>query len=373
MNLVNLILSNDRNTAVRILILSGVAWIPLVVLTFIDGTLFATDITMPFIKDVTPYIQGLIVISLLVMTDNVIEPMMARTLKYFQTSSVVPKLEKERLNDVAIKMAYLMNVKWMQLILAMLAIAFSWLLQSDYVALWTERGVTSWVLHEENGEVNKTIAGTWFLLISSPLVSFLLYRWVWRFVVWSIFLYRFSRMKLVLYASHSDLAGGLGVIGEGQSLFGIVFLIMAIVISSDLARKVLYEGEKLLDVKQVVIVFIFISIAALLIPLLFFTRKLFNLKHKALAEYGALQHNASRDFHMRWIKNESSDLVDSMQPSAMADYSAVYETISNMRIVPLNPKTLVVLVVVLIIPFLLLALTESSIWDVLKIIGGSLL
>jgi uncharacterized membrane protein YjjP (DUF1212 family) len=57
----------------------------------------------------------------------------------------------------------------------------------------------------------------------------------------------------------------------------------------------------------------------------------------------------------------------------MADYSAVYEIVSSMRIVPLNPRVIVVLAVVLLLPFLPLVLTEQSIWDVLQTIGGSLL
>lgn len=61
-----------------------------------------------------------------------------------------------------------------------------------------------------------------------------------------------------------------------------------------------------------------------------------------------------------------------MQPSAMADYSAVYVTVNNMRIVPLDPKKIVVLVIVLLIPFTPLALTQSSIWDMLQVIGSSL-
>ena len=62
-----------------------------------------------------------------------------------------------------------------------------------------------------------------------------------------------------------------------------------------------------------------------------------------------------------------------MQPSAMADYSAVYEIVSTMRIVPLNPKAVMVLSVMLLVPFLPLALTEQSIWDVLQMIGDSVL
>jgi len=373
MKITNLILSNDGHTGVRILILLGIAWLPLVVLTAIDGTLFATDITMPFIKDVVPNIRGLIVIPLLVLADNIIEPMMIRVLEYLRSSGVVPDSEHVKLENTVERMAYLINTKWIQLILLVLAVLVSWLLQADYVDMWTERGVTSWALHLEDGGVDETMAGTWFLLITAPMVSFLLYRWIWRFIVWSILLYRISRMELELYASHSDLAGGLGMIGAGQALFGIVFLILATMLSSELASNILYEGDKLVDAKMVVLVFIVISIVVIAIPLLFFTKKLFNIKRKALAEYGALQHQISRDFHHQWIKDEGKDLVDSMQPSAMADYSAVYEVVSTMRVIPLNPKAIVYLAGMLLLPFLPLALTESSIWEVLQMIGGSLL
>lgn len=373
MKITNLILSNDGHTGARILIMLGIAWLPLVLLTLIDGTLVSADMTIPFVKDVVPYVRGLIVIPMFVMADNIIEPMMNRIERYLRSSGVVPEMEQANLDCTLSTIAYLINARWMQVILAVLAIFISWMLQADYVEMWNEKGVTSWALELEGDGVDETLAGTWFLLVTSPMVSFLLYRWIWRYIVWSIFLYRVSRMKLELYASHTDLAGGLGMIGAGQSLFGIVFLIMASLVSSELASNVLYEGEKLVDVKLLVLVYIVASIIVIALPLLFFTKKLFNLKRIALAEYGELQHQISRDFHHHWIKDESKKLVDSMQPSAMADYSAVYEIVSSMRVVPLNPKAILFLVGMLLLPFLLLALTERSIWEVMQTIGGSLL
>ena len=160
MKLTNLILSNDENTVVRILVLTGVAWLPLVILTFIDGTLFIKDITIPFIKDVTPYIRCLVVIPLLVLADNIIEPMMARVMSYLKTSGLVPDTEMKRLDGAIEKMACLMNNKWILLVLLMLAILFSFYMRSDYDEMWTERGVTSWMLQLENGVVDETLAGT---------------------------------------------------------------------------------------------------------------------------------------------------------------------------------------------------------------------
>ena len=99
MKLTSIILSNDDPNVIRILVLTGIAWLPLMVLTLIDGTFYTSEITIPFIKDVTPFVRGLIVIPLLVMADNLIEPMMARVLKYLKISGVVADSEKERLSS----------------------------------------------------------------------------------------------------------------------------------------------------------------------------------------------------------------------------------------------------------------------------------
>jgi hypothetical protein len=299
--------------------------------------------------------------------------MMARVLKYVKTSGLIADTEKEYFNGVVNRMANSMNSKWILSVLLLLAILFSFLMQSDYIDMWTDRDVTSWILYQDSGVVDETLAGNWFLLVSSPLVSFLLYRWVWRFLVWSMFLYRVSRMKLQLCASHTDLAAGLGVIGAGHSLFGIVFFILATLLSSDLAANMLYEEQVLISVKQVAMVFIIISITVLLMPLMFFTRQLVDLKHDALVEYSRLQNQISSDFHKQWIKHESDDLVDSMQPSAMADYSAVFENVSNMRLLPVDPKMIVMQAAILLIPFLPLALIETSLWEAVQKIGGILI
>lgn len=373
MKITNLILSNDSHTGTRIAILSSTAWLPLAVLTLIDGTFYTAEIVMPFIKDVVPHVRALIVIPLLVLADNVIEPMMTRIAEYLRVSGIVPESDEARLANAVERMVYLINVKWIQVVLALLAITVSWALQADYVDMWIERSVTSWALELEGDGVDETLAGTWFLFVTSPMVSFLVYRWIWRFIAWSIFLFRVSRLRLELYASHTDLAGGLGMVGAGQTLFVIVFLIIAALVSSDMASNILYEGDTLVDARLVVLVFIVVSIVLIAAPLLFFSRKLFNLKRSALAEYGQLQHQISRDFHRHWIDKQADALVDSMQPSAMADYSAVYEIVASMRIVPLNPRAVIVMAAILLVPFLPLALTEQSIWDVLAMIGDSVL
>lgn len=47
MKLTSLILSNDDPNTIRILVLTGIAWLPLMVLTLLDGTFYTSDITLP--------------------------------------------------------------------------------------------------------------------------------------------------------------------------------------------------------------------------------------------------------------------------------------------------------------------------------------
>lgn len=81
----------------------------------------------------------------------------------------------------------------------------------------------------------------------------------------------------------------------------------------------------------------------------------------------------SKDFHKHWIKDEAKDLVDSIHPSAMADYSAVFDNVNNMRMVPFDAKLIVIMAGTLLIPFLPLALIETSVWDIVQKIGGVLI
>ena len=180
-------------------------------------------------------------------------------------------------------------------------------------------------------------------------------------------------MNLKLCASHTDLAGGLGVIGVSHALFIIVFFILATLLSSDLAANKLYEEEVLVSIKQVVAVFIVLDIIVILVPLMFFSRQLVDLKHDALVEYSTLQSRISNDVHKHWIKQEADDLVDSMQPSAMADYSAVFDNVKNMRMVLFDTKMIVIMAGTLLVPFLPLALIETSVWDIIQKIGGVLI
>jgi hypothetical protein len=105
----------------------------------------------------------------------------------------------------------------------------------------------------------------------------------------------------------------------------------------------------------------------------FFSKKLLTLKQKALVEYSTLQMQISSDFHKQWIDDRDQNLMNSIHPSSMANYSVVYDNVSGMHFIPLGLRSILSLAGVILLPFLPLTLTEKSITDILQMIGSSLL
>ncbi len=78
-------------------------------------------------------------------------------------------------------------------------------------------------------------------------------------------------------------------------------------------------------------------------------------------------------FDKKWIKDpneeKGGDLITAVDPSAMADYTAVYETVSSMRLIPLNRQNTIWLVLTLFAPFIPLVLTQFSLKEALQRLG----
>jgi len=360
------LLDEDRHrVGLRIPLFVCLTWLPLLILSTLDGALADRAITLPFLYDPILYARYLIVLPLLIAADAIIDPLLGPVVQHLETSGVVPEEELPGYREAVAKITRRRDSVWVEIVLFVLALGVSWLFQPGYSDLWLKEGVSSWAWTVTNEGSRVTAAGWWYLIVSAPIMQFLLYRWIWRFGIWVSFLRRIARVRFALLASHSDLAGGLSILGRGQNGFVVLFVALAALMSGEIAKDILYEGYKLAAALPVVIGYSIFSAAALFGPLLLFSSQMLLAKRRALREYGTLQYQLSDDFHRNWVTNKAKDLVDSMQPSAMADYNVVYETVISMRFVPLEPKPTALIALAVLVPFLPLVLTEYSIDKIL--------
>jgi hypothetical protein len=360
----------------RIGVFVGLTWLPLLILSALQGALADSNTQIPFLRDPGPYARYLIALPLLVVLDVIIDPLLATVVQHLETSGVLPEEERSRYRGAILKMSRLRDSVWVEVALIALAVIMSWSVIPGYGEVRPEPETSSWIRAVTSQGEWLTFAGWWYLLVSAPFLQLLLYRWGWRFAIWVAFLRRFSGIRLTIQPSHPDLAGGLGMLYTGQLAFGVMSVAVATMMSSTLGDDILYKGQTLASVIPQVIGFVLISVAVIVAPLFMFLGQLMRAKRLGLREYGVLGSRLAQAFHAKWVSGisaqQSGGLMDTADASAMADYNAAYETVSHMRLVPIKLRSTIVLALALVAPFLPLTLTEISITEILKRIAQSL-
>jgi hypothetical protein len=217
-----------------------------------------------------------------------------------------------------------------------------------------------------------TAAGWWYILVSLPILFFLLLRWIWIFLIWAAFLFRISRFDLELTPTHPDRAGGLGFLGWGLASFAIVLLAVSAVLSGSRAGEILFRGSSLDQLKYHVVIFVVLAIAILHAPLLAFSGRLGRCRFQALLDFGTLIGRHDRAFDERWIKTRDADrasLLGSPDATSLADVGLIYEHVERMQLVPFDKKALIVLIAAALIPMIPLVGTAIPFWEILSKLG----
>lgn len=355
-----------RRTAVFVV----VSWLPLVLLCLYEGTLIGAEAGLSFLGDPKPYVRYFVSLPLLILADAVIDPLIAGVIRSVGSSSILPEPSRPRFQQALDALARGRDSHLADIIIigiATLTIVF-YVIDIDDIARTVPTG--SWMLTQTGEAYRPSYAGWWFMLVSAPLLQILLYRWLWRFWLWFIFLYRLSRIQLTLEPTHPDLTGGLGMLKSGQNAFNILFFAFGAMLAATLAEEILYSGLTLAEVRPIALGYVVASLVITSLPLTFFAGQLVRARYRGRRIYGALAHQLSRAFDQKWGQKESSDrgekLLEAVDPSAMADFTALYENVREMRFLPVNPRDYIVQAALLSLPFLLLIFTKVSFYEVLR-------
>jgi hypothetical protein len=137
----------------------------------------------------------------------------------------------------------------------------------------------TWAIDPAQG-LALTPAGWYATVISSSLLWFLLLRWLWRHLVWSLLLRSLARLDLRLVATHPDRNGGLAFIGQYPNAFALLVLGMSSIVGAALANG-LSAGEVTPTIfGWVMTLWLAIILALFAVPLSAFSRPLHKLKEE---------------------------------------------------------------------------------------------
>jgi hypothetical protein len=174
------------------------------------------------------------------------------------------------------------------------------------------------------------------VLVSIPILQFVLLRWYLRFFIWYRFLWRVSKLNLHLVPIHPDRCAGLAFLGKSAYAFGPILFAQGAMLAGLVASRVLYRGESLLSFKLQLGGFVVFFVLAILGPLLMFTPRMAAEKRKGLADYAQVAQGYVDRFEEKWVLNTplSEEVLGSGDIQSLADLNNSYDIVRGMRAVP---------------------------------------
>lgn len=170
--------------------------------------------------------------------------------------------------------------------------------------MWQEYptlGGSTWYVAVTNGKMLFTPAGYWYVLISLPILRFLLFRWYFRLALWYLFLWRIRRFPLHLNFLHPDLAGGLGFLSGSTTTLAPVLVAQTMIAAGVIADEIRYAGIALPSFKMEIAAIVIFLVLLLFAPLCFFMVQLIQAGRKAKRKYGMLASRYVDDFWNKWF------------------------------------------------------------------------
>jgi hypothetical protein len=348
----------------RMLVLAGIAWLPLIPLTVLGGR-FAGAVPVPFLYDFEVHVRLLVALQLLIVAELVIYVRMrALTAQFLERHIVTPELRPafEKVISSAMRLRNSSMAEISLLLLVLIAGPWVW---RGTVALHSN----TWYATQTPSGLVFTAAGWWYGFISVPVFQFILLRWYYRVFIWFRFLSQVSRLDLNLVPTHPDRCCGLGFLGNVAAAFAPLLMAHSALMAGFLANRILHEGAKLPDYKMELLAMTALLIAIGLAPLCVFAPKLHRARLAGLRLYGRLASDYVSDFARKWIAPpvpSGEPLLGTSDIQSLADLDNTFSIVKGIRLVPFNKESVTQFLIVIAIPLAPLALTMFSFEELLR-------
>lgn len=194
----------------------------------------------------------------------------------------------------------------------------------------------------------KTWAGAWQHYAVGALLSFLVLRWLFRFLVWSLLLAALARLPLSLVPTHPDKAAGLGFLAAYPTLFVGLVLAVGAAVGAKLFDAAVYHAAPLDDLSAAIAVWMGGVLAVLVGPLLVFAPLLLRVRDRALVDVGGRAVGQNRSF---W-KAAEADEAASPEPAAVNAVNTLYDRAAAIQPLIVTRQTFMQLLTFALLPML---------------------
>jgi hypothetical protein len=329
----------------RAAIATAVAWVPLAILSMFQGM----PAFLSFLTDYPSLSRFLIIIPVLILGDRPLQARYSLVAHHFEMS-VVPEAEKPRFQSYWRSYQTAKDsaaARWMLLVVAY-ALAV-WL--ADFLRPEGSEFLTWW--RGGPGFRVFSLAGTWALFVSYPILVYVTLLWIWRQIIWAWFLRSTTLLDLRLIAVHPDHVGGLGFL-EASLLAQLPFsFCLGVGLAGAIANRVFHEGQKVMAYRLLAPVLIAIALLITVAPYFFFTPTLMQMRRRGMLKYGQLAHAVGERFEQKWLDREVDVNDDALMVPDFTATHNLYGVVSNIdeiRVVPVARINVYMYIIAALIP-----------------------
>jgi hypothetical protein len=351
-----------------VIVAMTVAWLPPAILAA-SGNAAAHA----FLNDFAAHAKYLLAVPLLLIADWACAPRLAKIAGHFLDAGIVRRSQQAQFDSIVasardLGQSWFVGVGVIVLAYAIVA-ALYWSVPVSDLPQWHQASAA--------GATVRSPAGWWVFLVSLPLLLSLILGWTWRWFLWTRLLWQISRLDLHLLASHPDRAAGLTFVSYSVRACWPLACAFTAMLAGDVANAALHQGAPLLDYKYLVVEAIVFTVMFITAPLVVFSVPLLRTWRRGVFEYGALAERCGREFEQKWLAARNLEAGESLlrqtDGSTVSSLYHIVDRVYDLRLVPVDFISVVMLVLVALLPFVLVILMTLPIEAILDHVAGFLM
>lgn len=339
------------------------AVVPLVLALFTSGATAALSI----LKEPNFLARFVLFIAICFLMEGSLETRLKAFLARFNQSGLLDDVQGKKGALAVEKALALRNLATADVVCLALAIVVS----IATLRIRLVSGGVHWLMQQVDGDLTLSLAGWWITTVSSTVFWFLVFRWLWRILVWAILLHWISQLDMRLVATHPDRLGGIGFIAAYPNAFApLVFAL------SSVPAAAMVKNDQTMDVAtygMLMTAWLAVVLAAFMLPLLSFRRPLSCLKATTLKEADILSTRFQRTSERKVFDRNLFGPADEAADGEVPDPSAFRKAATSLKTVPFSRHAVLPISVAALTPLLIAGATQLPFKELLKAAKGLLI
>ena len=343
----------------------ALAWGVPFLLSLVAGGAFALVDGRPYLLDFGAWARFFIAIGLFMLSEQQIEYGLNGKLGQFVRAPIIAPECFEAAASAVVRALRLRDSRAAEIVCLGLAMigTLAWL------ARLTASRHSSWAVQIAGDSAHVTLAGWWSVICSAPLFYFLLFRGLWRYVVWAILLWRIASLKLRLVATHPDGKGGLAFLAEYPNAYSMFVFGISSGFAITVVRHVFEANISSVTFGYIITAWLMIVFAFFAFPLLAFSKPLADLKDRSAEVLGAQATRYHRAAERALIGRNlaANDSVEAAAP-AVPDPSAQFAASRKLSIFLMSRSAVAPLAAAALVPFAIAGATKLPYKEVFALV-----